>query len=104
MTSKESFSINNSTGVEPLHDNVDDKSSAIVKQYKVSIRHLDAWFGSKQALKNINLDVKANTVTAIIGPSGCGKTTLIRCLNRMHEMTPGAGASGQVILDSINLR
>jgi phosphate transport system ATP-binding protein len=103
LTSKESFSINNSTGVEPLHDNADDKSSATVKQYKVSIRHLDAWFGSKQALKNINLDVKANTVTAIIGPSGCGKTTLIRCLNRMHEMTPGAGASGQVILDGINL-
>ena len=103
MTSKESFSINNSTGVEPLHDNADDKSSATVKQYKVSIRHLDAWFGSKQALKNINLDVKANTVTAIIGPSGCGKTTLIRCLNRMHEMTPGAGAGGQVILDGINL-
>lgn len=103
MTSKESFSINNSRGVEPLHDNADVKSSAIVEQYKVSIRNLDAWFGSKQALKNINLDVKTNTVTAFIGPSGCGKTTLIRCLNRMHEMTPGARARGQVILDGINL-
>ncbi|MDQ3854671.1 MAG: ATP-binding cassette domain-containing protein, partial [Thermoproteota archaeon] len=59
--------------------------SATLEQYKVSIRNLDAWYGSKQALKNINLDVKANTVTAFIGPSGCGKTTLIRCLNRMHE-------------------
>ena len=103
MTSKESFSINNSRGVEPLHDNADVKSSAIVEQYKVSIRNLDAWFGSKQALKNINLDVKTNTATAFIGPSGCGKTTLIRCLNRMHEMTPGARARGQVILDGINL-
>jgi phosphate transport system ATP-binding protein len=103
LTSKESFSINNSRGVEPLHDNADVKSSAIVEQYKVSIRNLDAWFGSKQALKNINLDVKTNTVTAFIGPSGCGKTTLIRCLNRMHEMTPGARARGQVILDGINL-
>jgi phosphate transport system ATP-binding protein len=103
LTSKESFSINNSRGVEPLHDNADAKSSAIVEQYKVSIRNLDAWFGSKQALKNINLDVKTNTATAFIGPSGCGKTTLIRCLNRMHEMTPGARARGQVILDGINL-
>ncbi|MDQ3837108.1 MAG: phosphate ABC transporter ATP-binding protein PstB [Thermoproteota archaeon] len=74
-----------------------------MNNYKVSIRNLDAWFGSKQALKNINLDVKANTVTAFIGPSGCGKTTLIRCLNRMHEMTPGAVASGQVILDGIDI-
>jgi phosphate transport system ATP-binding protein len=103
LTSKESFSINNSRGVEPLHDNADAKSSTIVEQYKVSIRNLDAWFGSKQALKNINLDVKTNTATAFIGPSGCGKTTLIRCLNRMHEMTPGARARGQVILDGINL-
>jgi phosphate transport system ATP-binding protein len=71
--------------------------------YKVSIRRLDASFGAKQALKNINLDVKENSVTAFIGPSGCGKTTLIRCLNRMHEMTPGAYAKGQVILDSINI-
>jgi phosphate transport system ATP-binding protein len=103
LSSKESFSINNSRGVESLDDNVDGKGPATVKQYKVSIRNLDAWYGSKQALKNINLDVKANTVTAFIGPSGCGKTTLIRCLNRMHEMTPGARARGQVILDGINL-
>ena len=57
--------------------------------HKVSIKNLEAWFGTKQALKNINLDVKEKTVTAFIGPSGCGKTTLIKCLNRMHEMTPG---------------
>jgi phosphate transport system ATP-binding protein len=72
-------------------------------RYKVSIRNLDAWFGVKQALKNINLDIKKNTATAIIGPSGCGKTTLIRCLNRMHEMTPGATAKGSVILDNIDI-
>ncbi len=70
---------------------------------KVSIKNLDAWFGNKQALKNINLDVKEKTVTAFIGPSGCGKTTLIRCLDRMHEMTPGGRAKGQVIIDGINI-
>jgi phosphate transport system ATP-binding protein len=52
--------------------------------HKVSVKNLEAWFGTKQALKNINLHVKEKTVTAFIGPSGCGKTTLIRCLNRMR--------------------
>jgi len=71
--------------------------------YKVSIKKLEAWFGTKQALKDVNLNIKENTATAIIGPSGCGKTTLIRCLNRMHEMTPGASSRGQVIMDGIDI-
>lgn len=70
---------------------------------KLSIRNLEAWFGTKRALKGINLGIKENSITAIIGPSGCGKTTLIRCLNRMHEMTPGASAKGQVILDGMDM-
>jgi phosphate transport system ATP-binding protein len=61
---------------------------------------LNAWFEAKQALKEINLSIKANLVTAIIGPSGCGKSTLIRCLNRMHELVPGSRRSGQVLLDN----
>jgi phosphate transport system ATP-binding protein len=64
---------------------------------------LNAWFGQKQALKDINVTFKANAVTAIIGPSGCGKSTLIRTLNRMHELTPGAKMSGQVLLDGKNM-
>jgi phosphate transport system ATP-binding protein len=72
-------------------------------RYKVSIRNLDAWFGVKQALMGVNLDIKENTATAIIGPSGCGKTTLIRCLNRMHEMTLGAKAKGKVMLDGVDI-
>jgi phosphate transport system ATP-binding protein len=60
---------------------------------------LNAWFGDKHVLKDINLSVKANSVTAIIGPSGCGKSTLIRCFNRMHELVPSAKRSGQVLLD-----
>jgi phosphate transport system ATP-binding protein len=64
---------------------------------------LNAWFGAKQALKNINMSIKANAVTAIIGPSGCGKSTFIRCLNRMHELTPNARVSGQVLLDGKNI-
>jgi phosphate transport system ATP-binding protein len=73
------------------------------RKSKVSIKGINAWFGSKQALKNINLEIEENTATAFMGPSGCGKTTLIRCLNRMHEMTPGAKAKGQVILDGIDI-
>jgi len=73
------------------------------RRVKVSIKGVNAWFGSKQALKNINLEIEENTATAFMGPSGCGKTTLIRCLNRMHEMTPGAKAKGQVILDGIDI-
>ena len=83
-------------GAEPRTTNLQHR-------YKVSIKNLDAWFGVKQALKNIGLDIKENTATAIIGPSGCGKTTLIRCLNRMHEMTPGATARGSVVLDDIDI-
>ena len=71
--------------------------------YKVSVQNLNSWFGSKQALKDINFDVKENTVTALIGPSGCGKTTLIRCLNRMNEMTSGAIVKGSVYLDDIDI-
>jgi phosphate transport system ATP-binding protein len=64
---------------------------------------LNAWFGAKQALKNVSLNIQANAVTAIIGPSGCGKSTFIRCLNRMHELVPGAKMSGQVLLDGKNI-
>lgn len=70
---------------------------------KVSIKKLEAWFGTKQAIRDVNLDIKENSATAFIGPSGCGKTTLIRCLNRMHEMTPGASSKGQVIIDGIDI-
>jgi phosphate transport system ATP-binding protein len=60
---------------------------------------LNAWFGKKQVLKDIDLSVKANSVTAVIGPSGCGKSTYIRTLNRMHELVPNAKMTGKVLLD-----
>jgi phosphate transport system ATP-binding protein len=66
---------------------------------KMQSINLNVWFGQKQVLKNINLSVKPNTVTAIIGPSGCGKSTFIRTLNRMHELVPNAKSTGQVLLD-----
>lgn len=76
-----------------------DRQSPVLTGEKMQSIGLNAWFGAKQALKNINLSVKANSVTAIIGPSGCGKSTFVRCLNRMHELVPGARMSGRVLLD-----
>ena len=70
---------------------------------KLSVNSLNAWFGRKLVLKNINIEFKRNCVTALIGPSGCGKTTLLRCINRMHEMTPNASAKGNIILDDLNI-
>ena len=70
---------------------------------KMQSINLSAWFGTKQALKDINTSIKANAVTAIIGPSGCGKSTLLRTLNRMHELVPGAKMAGQVLLDGKNI-
>ena len=78
-------------------------NNATTERYKLTIRNLFAWFGIKQVLKNINLDIKSHIATAIIGPSGCGKTTLIRCINRMHEMIPDARAKGSVILDGLDI-
>ncbi|MEM4727139.1 MAG: phosphate ABC transporter ATP-binding protein PstB, partial [Candidatus Bathyarchaeia archaeon] len=62
-----------------------------------------AYFGTKRVLNNINMKIRDKAVTAIIGPSGCGKTTLLRCLNRMHEIVPGAKVSGKVLFNGINI-
>jgi phosphate transport system ATP-binding protein len=72
---------------------------SVLTNEKLQSIGLNAWFGDKHVLKDINLSVKANSVTAIIGPSGCGKSTLIRCFNRMHELVPEARMSGNVLLD-----
>jgi phosphate transport system ATP-binding protein len=72
-------------------------------ELKMQSIDLNAWFGKKNVLKNININIKSNAVTAIIGPSGCGKSTFIRCLNRMHELTPNAKLTGQILLDGENI-
>jgi len=64
------------------------------------IENFSASFGENMVLKDINLSFSRNTLTAIMGPSGCGKTTLIRCVNRMHELTPNAKVSGKILLDN----
>ena len=66
---------------------------------KMRAEALRAWFGGSLALKGITIPIVARKVTAIIGPSGCGKSTFVRCLNRMHEVVPGARVEGKVLLD-----
>jgi phosphate transport system ATP-binding protein len=69
----------------------------------VRLEGLRAFYGSTEPVKGIDLDFRANEVTAIIGPSGCGKSTMVRCINRMHEEIPGARAEGRVLLDDFNV-
>src|SRR6202051_553561 len=70
---------------------------------KVTVRGLNFYYGENHALKNINLALGANRVTAFIGPAGCGKSTLLRVFNRMYDLYPGQRATGQVMLDSTNV-
>ena len=74
-----------------------------VRANKLEVRNLDFYYGDSKALKNINLALATNTVTAFIGPSGCGKSTLLRILNRMYDLYPGQRATGEVLLDGQNL-
>jgi len=67
----------------------------------IHVHNLNAWFGAKQALFDINLEIADKQTTAIIGPSGCGKSTFVRCLNRMHETLPDTRVSGKVVIGDV---
>jgi len=69
----------------------------------IEVNGLNAWFGKAQVLADINMNVDANHVTAVIGPSGCGKSTYVRCLNRMHETVPDARVTGKVQVGEIDV-
>jgi phosphate transport system ATP-binding protein len=64
---------------------------------------LRAWFGDVEALRGISLEIPEKRVLAIIGPSGCGKSTFLRCINRMHEVVPGARVDGRVVIDGFDI-
>ncbi len=80
-----------------------NRRSVTEEKVRLMVEGLSAYYGSSRAINNVTLGVKANKVTAIIGPSGCGKSTFIRCLNRMHEVVPGARVTGKVLLDGADL-
>ncbi len=70
---------------------------------KIKVENLNLYYGSKQVLKNISLNIKANQVTALIGPSGCGKSTFIRSLNRMNDLIDSTRTEGTILLDDVNI-
>ncbi len=65
---------------------------------KVQIQGLSFFYGNHQVLRSVSMDVPALKVTALIGPSGCGKTTLLRCMNRMHDLYPGNRYVGRIVV------
>ncbi|WGS64993.1 phosphate ABC transporter ATP-binding protein PstB [Marinitoga aeolica] len=69
----------------------------------IKVRNFNAWYGDKQALKNINIDFKRNKISAIIGPSGCGKSTLLRSINRINDEIPTYKTSGEIIFENKNI-
>ncbi|MGB7971850.1 MAG: phosphate ABC transporter ATP-binding protein PstB [Candidatus Deferrimicrobiaceae bacterium] len=69
----------------------------------IEVRNLSAWFGQNQVLSDITMDIRRNSVTSVMGPSGCGKSTFIRCLNRMHDLTPGFRMTGEIVFDGRNI-
>src|SRR3546814_14155124 len=70
---------------------------------KLEFNNLNFYYGKSKAIKDVNLSIKENKVTAFIGPSGCGKSTLLRTFNRMYELYPGQRAEGEINLDGENL-
>ncbi|MBM3507812.1 MAG: phosphate ABC transporter ATP-binding protein [Alphaproteobacteria bacterium] len=81
----------------------DAAAGTAAKPAAFETRELSVFYGKKQALKGINLDIDKGEVTALIGPSGCGKSTYIRCLNRMNDPIPGCRIEGKVLLDGMDV-
>ena len=70
---------------------------------KIAVKNLDLWYNDFKALKNINLFLPANRISAFIGPSGCGKSTLLKSLNRMNDLVEGCKITGEVTLDGVSI-
>ena len=75
----------------------------INKDIVIETNSLNLWYGKKHALKNINIEIKRNRVTALIGPSGCGKSTLLRCFNRLNDLIPICNITGEVFYRGENI-
>jgi phosphate transport system ATP-binding protein len=87
------------TRMPPPEQTLEKPESAILEKAEpvFEVKDVSLWYGDKQAIKNVTIDLPAKAVTAIIGPSGCGKSTFLRSLNRMHELVPRTRITGQVL-------
>jgi phosphate transport system ATP-binding protein len=97
MTTNQTQSQNASFG------NIQARAKASMNPARLSIENLDFYYGDHKALKGISLQLPDRQVTGMIGPSGCGKSTLLRVLNRMYDLYPGQRATGQVMMDGMNI-
>ena len=79
------------------------KPSQSNEEIKISSESVDVYYGGKQALFDVSLDIEKNSVTSFIGPSGCGKSTFLRCFNRMNDVIPSCRVMGKIYLDGEDL-
>ncbi|MEA5532473.1 phosphate ABC transporter ATP-binding protein PstB [Crocosphaera sp. XPORK-15E] len=86
--------------VEQLSDNSANLESV---NSKAEVKNFNFYYGNFHAIKNVNLTIPEQKITALIGPSGCGKTTLLRCFNRLHDLYPGNRYDGEIRVDSLNI-
>jgi len=70
---------------------------------RISARNVNVFYGTKQAIDDVSIDIPSDYVTAFIGPSGCGKSTFLRTLNRMNDTIPGCRVEGEITLDGENI-
>jgi phosphate transport system ATP-binding protein len=88
--------------VQDGHSQLPDKDSD-TQAVKLTLNQVDFFYGDRQALFKINIDIIKNQVTSFIGPSGCGKSTLLRCLNRLNDLIEGARVEGTMLLDGVDI-
>jgi phosphate transport system ATP-binding protein len=103
MFRKVAGTANGSLAERPGGDAPVESAAAAAARPKISARNVNLWYGEKQALFNVSLDIIEREVTALIGPSGCGKSTFLRCLNRMNDVIDICRVEGEIMLDGENL-
>ena len=93
--------------MEPLKDQRDEPGATVGKPFveypRMTCRNVDVYYGDKQAIRNVSVDIAGNEVISMIGPSGCGKSTFIRCLNRMNDTIEGCRVTGEITLDGMDI-
>src|SRR5919197_2290017 len=98
----ESYTPEGAKGDNSFH-RLEEQTQILPEDVRLQAENLTVYYGDVLAVKGVSMSIKTNKVTAIIGPSGCGKSTFIRCLNRMHEVTPGGRVEGRVLIDGHEL-
>ncbi len=89
--------------LQTVHETEKTVGESFVDDPRMTCRSVDVWYGDKQAIMDVNIDIGRNEVLAMIGPSGCGKSTFLRCLNRMNDTIPICRVAGEIMLDELDI-